>query len=65
MCTTMDRYEAGSCHVHKPSADLSSSSPLDVDRMLPGCQTRCPAVQSFVRYLLCDLCLPGMSEGGL
>ena len=38
MCTTMDRYEAGSCHVHKASANLpshsSSSDGLPHDAML-------------------------------
>ena len=44
MCTTMDRYEAGSCHVHNSFAELPSysfSQLLDICLMLPGCQTTC------------------------
>ena len=47
MCTTMDRYEAGSCHVHKPCANVasySSSWHIDVCLMLPGSHMTCPVL---------------------
>ena len=47
MCTTMDRYEAGPCHVHQPPADLSSySSAWHICLTLPGCHTTCAARRS-------------------
>ena len=47
MCTTMDRYEAGSCQVHESCAALpsySSSWHINIRLMLPGCHTTCPSL---------------------